>query len=139
VNQIPRETISAAKTAEPPPAPVSKLKPITKAGVSLAKWLLVMISIFIGVAIFTYLLEEMSFNQRLTAVENQTQQLLKDKDFSTQDERYTVLVDMKAQIISERRDFQDFWKNTVQIILLNVLLPVLTALLGYIFGSKEGS
>jgi hypothetical protein len=139
VNPISRETISSAKPAEPTPAPVSKLQPITKAGVSLAKWLLVMISVFIGVAILTYLLEEISFNQRISAVEDRTQQLLLDKDFSTQNQSYVVLVDMKEQIISERRNFQDFWKNTVQIILLNVLLPVLTALLGYIFGSKEGS
>lgn len=121
------------------PAPVSELQPITKAGVTLAKWLLVMISVFIGLAILTYLLGEISINRRISTVENQTQQLLLDKDFTTQNEQYRVLVDMKEQIISERRDFRDFWKNTVQIILLNVLLPVLTALLGYIFGSKEGS
>lgn len=139
MNQLSGETISSAKPAEPAPAPVSELQPITKAGVSLAKWLLVMISAFIGVAILTYLLEEISINQRLSTVEEQTQQLLLDKDFSTQNEQYNLLIDMRKQIISERRDFQDFWKNTVQIILLNVLLPVLTALLGYIFGSKEGS
>lgn len=139
MNQISRETISSAKSAEPAPAPVSELQPITKAGVTLVKWLLVMISAFIGVAILVYLLEDISINQRISTIENQTQQLLLDKNFSTENNQYALLNEMKEQIISERRDFQDFWKNTVQIILLNVLLPVLTALLGYIFGSKEGS
>lgn len=137
MNQIPRETISAAKAAEPAPAPVSELQPIARAGVSLAKWLLVMISAFIGLAILAYFLEEISISQRISAVEKQTQQLLSDKSFSSENEQFAFLTKMREQIIAERRDFQDFWKNTVQIILLNVLLPVLTALLGYIFGSKE--
>ena len=31
---------------------------------------------------------------------------------------------------------RDFWTRTAQMILLNLLLPVLTALLGYLFASK---
>lgn len=32
---------------------------------------------------------------------------------------------------------RDFWTRTAQMILLNLLLPVLTALLGYVFASKQ--
>ncbi len=33
---------------------------------------------------------------------------------------------------------REFWARIAQMILLNLLLPVLTALLGYVFGSKQG-
>jgi hypothetical protein len=35
--------------------------------------------------------------------------------------------------------FRSFWLQVSQLILLNLLLPVLTALLGYIFGSQQAS
>lgn len=38
-------------------------------------------------------------------------------------------------IATERSSFREFWLKLVQMILVNVLLPVLTALLGYVFGT----
>lgn len=40
-------------------------------------------------------------------------------------------------IQSERAEFRDFWLRLVQLVLLNLLLPVLTALLGYVFGTQS--
>jgi hypothetical protein len=40
-------------------------------------------------------------------------------------------------ISNEAKSYRDFWRDTNQMILLNLLLPILTALLGYIFGSRE--
>jgi hypothetical protein len=36
-----------------------------------------------------------------------------------------------------RQAFRSFWLQAAQLVLLNLLLPLLTALLGYIFGSRE--
>jgi hypothetical protein len=36
---------------------------------------------------------------------------------------------------AERTAFRAFWLDMVQMVLVNVLLPVLTALLGYVFGT----
>ena len=38
---------------------------------------------------------------------------------------------------AEQTAFRDFWLKILQMVLLNVLLPVLTALLGYIFGTQS--
>lgn len=35
----------------------------------------------------------------------------------------------------ERESFREFWLRVMQMVLLNVLLPVLTALLGFVFGT----
>lgn len=37
---------------------------------------------------------------------------------------------------AERTAFRAFWLQMVQMVLVNVLLPVLTALLGYVFGTQ---
>lgn len=40
-------------------------------------------------------------------------------------------------VSAERASFRSFWLSLTQMILLNVLLPVLTALLGYVFGTTQ--
>jgi hypothetical protein len=37
----------------------------------------------------------------------------------------------------QRANFHQFWLQTAQLVLLNLLLPILTALLGYIFGTHR--
>jgi len=40
-------------------------------------------------------------------------------------------------IAKDEETFQKFWTQTLQTVLQNVLLPVLTAILGYTFGSSQ--
>lgn len=42
-------------------------------------------------------------------------------------------------IQSQQKSFQDFWLQTTQFVLSTIFLPLITALLGYIFGTKEAS
>jgi hypothetical protein len=42
-------------------------------------------------------------------------------------------------VIEQQKAFQDFWLQITQFILGSVFLPLITALLGYIFGTKEAS
>ncbi|HYE96725.1 MAG TPA: hypothetical protein VD962_10985 [Rubricoccaceae bacterium] len=45
---------------------------------------------------------------------------------------------MATALQEEREDFREFARGLIDLVLLNVLLPVLTALLGYIFGTRAG-
>lgn len=59
---------------------------------------------------------------------------------STKREYLSGISDSFAKNLREaRHDFASTWIQYAQSILLNLLLPLLTALLGYIFGSREGS
>jgi hypothetical protein len=40
-------------------------------------------------------------------------------------------------VSAERASFRTYWLSLIQMVLLNVLLPVLTALLGYVFGTTQ--
>lgn len=42
-----------------------------------------------------------------------------------------------AQAIEQRESFHAFWIQAAQLILLNLLLPLLTGLFGYIFGTQQ--
>lgn len=41
-------------------------------------------------------------------------------------------------LAEERAAYRTFWIQVAQLILINLLLPILTALLGYIFGTQQG-
>jgi hypothetical protein len=43
------------------------------------------------------------------------------------------------KIQDQRQSLHLFWIQAAQLILLNLLLPLLTALFGYIFGTQQGS
>jgi hypothetical protein len=44
-----------------------------------------------------------------------------------------------TKINEQRKALHDFWIQAAQLILLNLLLPILTALLGYIFGTQQAA
>ncbi|HEY0302755.1 MAG TPA: hypothetical protein VGC36_15520, partial [Rhizomicrobium sp.] len=47
-----------------------------------------------------------------------------------------LMIDFAKQVDAQRDGFRAFWLQTLQIVLVNVLLPLLTALFGYIFGAQ---
>ena len=51
----------------------------------------------------------------------------------------TTANELLNQAAGMRRASRDFWISLAQMFLLNMLLPVLTAILGYVFGTKQGS
>jgi hypothetical protein len=52
-------------------------------------------------------------------------------------ERLRLLREIAKDIRDYHQAFRSFWLQAGQLILLNLLLPILTALLGYIFGSAQ--
>lgn len=110
--------LSSTTEVSPPEVSVTELKGLPLAGVKLSKWLLVIISgfvvllmIWIGVAEFHYShwLHKMHF---------------------TLDEK------MMSAISAEQKNVREFCREICQMVLLNFLLPILTAVLGYTFGSR---
>jgi hypothetical protein len=108
------------KDVTPEEAPVrDPLRGLPKAGVNLAHWLLVIISAFVLLSGLWIAVSELSYFQWLHAQHSSLQS------------------DDVNAIIREQGTFREFWIKIFQMVLLNVLLPVLTAVLGYTFGSRS--
>ncbi len=45
---------------------------------------------------------------------------------------------LQKSLAEERASHRAFWLQVAQLVLINLLLPILTALLGYIFGTQQG-
>jgi hypothetical protein len=97
----------------PVEVPVNPLPPLPRAGVKLAHWILIIIAGFVLVSGVWIAVSEFSYFQWLAHHQN----------------------DVDA-VIKENGAFREFWLKVFQMVLLNVLLPVLTAILGYTFGSR---
>jgi hypothetical protein len=53
--------------------------------------------------------------------------------------RVKLLEDIEKQADEEDQAFRAYWMQVSQMILLNIFFPLLTALLGYIFGTQQAS
>jgi hypothetical protein len=49
-----------------------------------------------------------------------------------------LLEELQKQSDDERQAFRTFWMQVAQLILMNLFFPLITALLGYIFGTQRG-
>lgn len=92
---------------------VKELPPLQKAGYKLA---VIVLSILAGYILFIILLF-----------------LFTDLELGISTEN----VEQLDKISQEKQAYRDFIFKMSQLILLNLLLPILTAILGYIFGSNE--
>ena len=125
--------VVGAEDVVPAPAPVSDAPPLSekeKAGVWLTWGVLVIIAFFIAavlVAVWHYetvttlarLISDMKLDPSQTLTDGSKLQPLADN--------------LEAQ----RQSYRTFIVDFVQMILLNVLFPILTALLGYVFGTTR--
>lgn len=58
---------------------------------------------------------------------------------SLETEKVRLMGEFVKDAQTSHQAFRSFWLQVSQLVLLNLLLPVLTALLGYIFGSQQAS
>jgi len=54
-------------------------------------------------------------------------------------ERVKLIQELQKQADEARQAFRTFWLQVAQLILMNLFFPLLTALLGYIFGTQQQS
>ena len=118
---MPDIDVGAAKDVTPPKAPVGNpLSEREKAGIYLTWGVLGLILIFL-----TVVLSALWWNESRSAA--LAARILEG-----------VMDATKLQAIAEERAaFRTFWLEIIKTILLNVFLPVLTALLGYVFGTTQ--
>ena len=115
--------VASAKDVTPESAPVGRaLSGKEKAGVYLTWGVLGLIGIFLAFIILILWANE-SQNSTLAA-----KLIEAGKDAAT-----------LQSVAEQRAAFRTFWLEVTRTILLNVLLPVLTALLGYVFGTTQAA
>ena len=113
---------------------------LQRAGVDLAKWVLTIISVSIviisGLVASSELLqtgETVDVHKLVLEIHAKVSKLPAD------DENLPLarkdLQDLSRQIVDAKQAERSFWMQFSQMILLNLLLPVLTAILGYVFGT----
>ena len=52
-------------------------------------------------------------------------------------QRLTLIKELQKAQAEERIARRAYWMQIAQLVLINLLLPILTALLGYIFGTRQ--
>jgi hypothetical protein len=117
----PKEAVVYPEEApvQPKEVSITELRGLPGAGVKLAHWILIIISVFVVLSVGWIGVSEYSYSHWLYSQHSSVQS-----------------DDVKA-IITEHAAFREFWLKVFQMVLLNVLLPVLTAVLGYTFGSRS--
>ncbi|KZN33811.1 hypothetical protein [Pseudoalteromonas luteoviolacea] len=117
--------LASALDATPQEAPVSE--PLTgkeKAGVNLTWGIICILIGFLLVILGIFIWGEYQFFMSMQEVK-----------LASFDADKTV--NLFSEIAQQRSEFRAFWFDTLQLILLNVLFPTLTALLGYVFGTSR--
>lgn len=128
LNNIPTDHLSTASIITDKAKPqVSELDPKSRIGYHLSRLVLAIISVFL-IFLILYILLGKSYGS--TKIEIPGQQNLSDSAFS---KRLSVM----RIIQEENKASRDFVLQITQMVLLNLLLPILTAILGYIFGSRN--
>jgi hypothetical protein len=127
--------IRDARTVPRAGAPVYELSGKERAGVYLTWGVLGLICLFLGIAFAVLLTSpEPSACKVFDAPGGHVSQTVIDGKLSI--DTVTALM---QQCETQRESFRKFWLQSIQMILLNMLLPVLTALLGYVFGTQSNS
>jgi hypothetical protein len=107
---------------------VQPYPPLAGVGFTLAKWILCIMSGFIllaGVGLFVH--EWHHANIIKTSYEG----------CANKGQSCAPMEAGIEKIKLQRKEFREFWLQGSQLVLLNLFLPTLTAILGYIFGSRE--
>lgn len=111
------------------PAKVNELDAKSRIGYHLARLVLAIISVFL---IFLILYMLLGKSSGASKIEIPNQLNISDSSFSKK-------VSLVKIIQEENKASRDFVLQITQMVLLNLLLPILTAILGYIFGSRSES
>ncbi|OCQ21437.1 hypothetical protein A7985_12555 [Pseudoalteromonas luteoviolacea] len=117
--------LASAQDSTPQAAPVSE--PLTgkeKAGVNLTWGIICILIGFLLVILSIFIWGEYQFFMSMQEVKLGGYEA--DKTVS-----------LFTELAQQRSEFRAFWFDTLQLILLNVLFPTLTALLGYVFGTSR--
>ncbi|MBX3253653.1 MAG: hypothetical protein KF862_05880 [Chitinophagaceae bacterium] len=116
-----------AVVVEVPESPDVKEPSLPMIGFHLSKFVLFIISGFIILLVVFLFIKQFDATSII--------QIPTDTNIS--DSTYTKKIELVRIIQEEKKNYRDFTIQISQMILLNLLLPVLTAILGYIFASNK--
>jgi hypothetical protein len=124
-----------------PLVPLSgRLEPLASAGVNLTKWVLIILCVVLTLLIGAAFYQEKQFTDLLTASLRAESAPLVVKGGQpngvTDMQGHREMLKAYEEVVDASREF---WMKLGQMMLLNLLLPVLTALLGYVFGSRSAA
>lgn len=130
--------LSQVRQVEPPPVRQVPMPHLQKHGVRLAWGVLGGIGLFGLILLACVAANEFGAPSREveTAI-NMAQQSLAHCAQPCNPESVQKVSDLMAKIAESKRASRDFWISFSQFILLNLLLPVLTSILGYVFGTTK--
>lgn len=130
--------VKDAKEVEPKPAPSFPAPYLQRAGVQLANRVLTLIGtlaviwlILLGTSEFETPTAEAAAALRIT------EYAIQHSSAASSPETLEKANQLIGRLNDARRASRDFWTAIGQLLLLNLLLPVLTAILGYIFGTMK--
>ncbi len=121
--------------------PLLTLPPLHAAGVKLAHrvlcWigcLAVVLLVIIGYGEWRYMESEIARHESVTKM---IEAAVKTGAATSSPDAARQLDLLLGRIVDARRASRDFWSGIINTILLTLFLPVLTAILGYIFGTTN--
>ncbi len=143
---LPGKIDLAGATATSPTEAVQKsgvvMSQLQRSGVDLAKCVLAIIASALLVLTLLVGAVEIWPTSEVTQVHKMVLQLYEKSSTLKADDPQLPqmrkdMTDLTRQIVDARQAQRAFWLQFAQMILLNLLLPVLTAILGYVFGASS--
>jgi hypothetical protein len=113
-----------------------RLPPVAAAGVLLAKIVLAMVMVSILLLAAYLIIVDANDGAALAQAYGDVIRQASPGTPATADQLRT-LGELAKQMGEQRQAFRAFWLQVAQLVLLNLLLPLMTALLGYIFGTTH--
>jgi len=124
-----KQVTGSISGVSPTLAPVDEPMPLTgkeKAGVSLTWGVISVLVGFLVIMLMALAISEAAYSSRLSQLYSSPAQL-------------NNLTTLTNALKEQQHEFRSFWKELLQLVLLNVLFPTLTALLGYVFGTSRNN
>jgi hypothetical protein len=127
---------------EPKGAKVKDLTPIARAGVELARRVLLILAVLAGSIVVMIAWQEfIVYPQYLAAsydgMRIATKAVAAGGDAKQSEAAVAQARALIATVAAQQKETRDFLLQLAQLVLLTLFLPVLTALLGYIFGTRQ--
>ena len=119
----------------PVEAPATMLDPLSGAGVQLTRAVLGIVSVALSLLLVIFAYQENAYREMSASAYRSVIETAQSPPGGASDAKSQV--ELLASMARNHDSARESWMKVAQLILLNLLLPVLTALLGYVFGSRQ--
>ncbi|KQU67141.1 hypothetical protein ASC88_09000 [Rhizobacter sp. Root29] len=128
------------RTTEPQRLPVEDISGLQKLGIRLAWGVLGVIAVLAVTLISVVAYGEYSSPPaEVVAVQAVLKQAAAHYAAASSPDALRGVNDTVGKLVEMKRASRDFWTSYSQLLLLNMLLPVLTSILGYVFGTTRSN